>query len=316
MDITQLLAKLNQLKGDNKKETDEYLEALKQYVASQAGSEWSPEHQQIFGQMRQRVSDNRIYKWIISGLVVVLLAGGIFIALNMAGRSSEIALDKSFIDLARQSTLPLEIVKIDSTGDWVNVKISENYHDLKGQNAETIKELIESFPSLGRLYGLNKDKPLKVNFSLEGNDEGELVVTYGNPSTAIGKVVLDATKGKIWPVSGASPLEKREMFNLKEPIPYLNDKGQEMDFSLEIDTFVNGRWKLTFMENGIKSQPFNWQKTKDGSIEESVFIVSQKGWKHPYAVTLGIGRPGAESDTSPLFIYAWNVRSYAHRLQF
>lgn len=316
MELTNLLTTLHELQDKNEKRSDLYLDAMKEYIKSEAGSEWSKRHQVIFKTMQSQIHDARIYRWIIVVLIILVVGSMLYFSINSAWFSTRIKQNTALVELARQSTLPLEIVRLDSTGKWLNVIIANQFTDLSSEHEKYLQDLVGTFPSLGRIYGLSEKNDLTVTLTPSNLDkEPILLVKPDNSPVIIGRLELGSQMGKIWPRSGDNSIDALQQFHLMKPIEFINESGVGLNYYIRINSFDmnTNRWAVQFKEKDKEwSKVYNRTKTLKGAIESSIFIVYEPGWENLYAVTLGIDSYGSDGDKE----YAWFVKSFVKRINF
>jgi hypothetical protein len=313
MNLTSLLTKLDNMLENNEKQSDKYFEMMRDFISTEAGHNWTKQHDKLFDSMQSRIKDARIYKWIVAALSILVLLSVFYLSLNSAWFSTKIKQNEALIELARQSTLPLEIVTLDSNANWLNVRIEDRFNDLSSEQQKQLKEIIDSFPSLGRVYGLHKNSELDIE--LTKNEIIELMVSPKNNQEIIGKIKFDSQLGVIWPTNdGATSIESRQQFPLNEKIQYLDDSDSEIGFYLVINEFnKNNRWEIQFAEkNKELSNVYYIPKTIKSAINKSLYIIYTEGWDYIYALTLTVGTLGGDNSGE----FAWNLKSIVRRIKF
>lgn len=317
MNLNDLLTKLLELQDKNERNTDVYFDLMKNYITSSAGQEWTNRHETVFTNMTKRVKDARVRSWIIFVFIVLILSCLFGIITYRSYFSSKLKNDRALVEFARDANLPLEIVKLDDNGNWLNVRIAKNLGDYTPKQKNDLDKLSNKLHSLGRIYDLNEQKTLNVSFE---NDKKEndlfMYITPNNSKYKIGHIAPKNKSGSIWPTSeGIDSDDSNLRRELNKPIEYISNSNTGLNFYLKINEFnkIDGKWQIQFKEGSKPwSKKFYINKTKDGILENQTILVTEPGWNGLYAINIGIGRIGGNSDVK----YAWNVKSTVEQIVF
>ncbi len=318
MDTSDLLTTLTDLQDKNEKNADKYIREIQDFLMSSSGGQWDDRHRKVFQMMESRFKIARIYGMILFGVIILIVLGAGYFIFEKLRTSNVQEVNTALVDLARSSTLPLELIQKDQNADFLNVRVHNYFEDLNPEQKNKVEKLIEEFPSLGRAYGLGTNKLLnaKLESSNKNAVEASLLIAPGEGGTILGKLDLASAVGVIWPATGVNSIDARQQFLLDHPIEY-ESGATGFGLFLEITEYNRSRnkWTVRFREgSGGWSRDFFITKTLEGDINEPTFLVYEEGWSAVYSVTMGIGKYGQSDDGE--VDYAWFVRSFARKLSF
>ena len=317
METADLLTKLTELQDKNEKNTNAYISVMRDFISSTAGQDWDYQHEILFNSMEKRVKDARIIKWILTLTIIITFSIIAFFGIYRSFLSTEIKKAKALIEFARNTSLPLEIVKMDTTGQWLNVNIARRFEDFTSKQQEELNRMIETFPTLGRIYDLSENKSLNVSIESGeiGSDNLYFYISPSNSSSKLGRLKPVYNSGLIWPSTGSTSEEANQFQQLKTPIEYISKSNAGLNFYLKINEYnrLNGKWQIQFREGEKEwSKIFYINKSLKGALGSQTIRVTEPGWSGIYAVNIGIGPHGYNRDGE----YAWNVRTTVEQVIF
>jgi len=305
-----LLDTMLEVASGQEKRIDNYLKSIQTFL--KGSKDWTQQHEDIFNEMLKEVRTSRLVKIgsIIAAAVIVVT----FIVILIVSGSQDIRIksNERMINLIRNSQLAVKL-KNDRNPNGMAVEIDLGSLKRKGKvkDAEILKEV----SILGRHYGLNPDRNLKLR-----NQSNNRSLKFQ---------VFPESCDKEQPL-GTIEIRERNSFLDQESAPV---RIGEVIFFPDLSNFCiqvsNCRvitttrgpdneygvlWKVKFGErkdedNIVYSQEYPINKTPDGRIETRPIWIYNSRWENFYVVTVGIGRLGNENNER----LAWNLKSFARQ---
>lgn len=312
MDEKEILNQIINVADKSEKRVDKYIEITQKFL--KGSPEWTEQHGTIFKEMLSEIRSARKIKNI--ALIAIILLSVLLIAMSIItfviNKKSES--DQALIETARKAQLAVRLENPEGINKtWLDVKVdpeAESDPELKRR----MNKILESFPSLGRHYGLGQTKALKVNHK----DDYRWVILpeSGDTSQTLGFINVDQKLGAVDYTN--KQVELSELIRYEEVtnfyVKILDYKRRNPNIPDTVE------WHVIFGEQSKENQ-IVWLDEQDaitinqspnGRIEKEPFFVNHPQWKNMYVVSMGVGRLGEKDDTK----FAWYLNSFVRRISF
>jgi hypothetical protein len=220
--------------------------------------------------------------------------------------------DQALIETARKAQLAVRLENPEGINKtWLDVKVdpeAESDPELKRR----MNKILESFPALGRHYGLGQNKILRVKH--KDNFLWTVLPESGDTTQTLGSLKIDQKLGFIDYLN--KRVEVGEAIRYEEVTEfYVKILGYKRRNPQVPDTV---EWNVVFGEK-TDNNPTFWLSATDaiiidqspnGQINEEPFFITYPQWDNMYIVSIGIGRLGEKDDKE----FAWYLNSYVRKI--
>lgn len=310
MEEKELLNQLVNVADKSEKRVDKYMEITQKFL--KASPDWTEQHGTIFKEMLSEIRDARKIKNIAFVAIIVLSALLITMSIVTFVINKKSESDQALIETARKAQLAVRLENPEGMNKtWLDVKVdpeAESDPELKQQ----MNKILESFPALGRHYGLGQNKELMVKH--KDNLLWTVLPESGDTTQTLGFIKVDQKLGSV------DYTNKR--VELGEAIRY----EEVSDFYVKILGYKRRNpqipdtveWSLVFGEK-IGNKPISWMsddnavtidQSANGLIKEEPFFITQSKWENMYVVSVGIGRLGEKDNKE----FAWYLNSFVRKI--
>jgi hypothetical protein len=220
--------------------------------------------------------------------------------------------DQALIETARKAQLAVRLENPKGMNKtWLDVKVdpeAESDPELK----QRMNKILESFPALGRHYGLGQDKVLKV--SHKDDYRWNVLPESGDTTQTLGFIKVDQKLGSVDYTN--KRVELGEAIRYEEvTVFYVKILGYKRRNPQIPDTV---EWSVVFGEK-TESNQIIWLAPNDaiiinqspnGQIREEPFFITHSKWSNIYVVSVGVGRLGEKDDKE----FAWYLNSSVRKI--
>lgn len=310
MQEKELLNQLTNVADKSEKRVDKYIEITQKFL--KGSPEWTEKHGTIFKEMLSEIRGARKIKNIALIAIIILSALLIIMSIITFVINKKSESDQALIETARKAQLAVRLENpTGSNKTWLEVKVdpeAESDPELKN----LMNKILESFPALGRHYGLGQNKVLKVNH--KDDYLWAVLPESGDTTQTLGFIRIDQKLGFIDYTN--KRVELGEAIRYEEtPDFYVKILGYKRRNPQIPDTV---EWNVVFGEKtGNKS--ISWMSDDDavtinqsanGLIREEPFFITHSKWENMYVVSVGIGRLGEKNNNE----FAWYLNSFVRKI--
>jgi hypothetical protein len=304
MEEKEILNQLVNVADKSEKRVDKYIEITQEFLKN--SPDWTEQHGTIFKEMLSEIRSSRKIKNIALIAIIVLTCLLITVSLISFVLNKKSESDQALIETARKAQLAVRLENPNGINKtWLDVKVdpeAESDPELK----KRMNKILESFPALGRHYGLGQNKVLKVNH--EDSYRWTILPESGDTTQTLGYIKVNQQLGSI------DYTNKR--VELGEVIRY-----QEVsDFYVKILSYKRRNPQIPDTEK-IGNKPIVWlpeddaitvDQSANGQIIEEPFFITHSKWENMYVVSIGIGRLGEKDGKE----FAWYLNSFVRSINF